>query len=138
MAAGTPRHGTQNPPKLTFRAPTSGHKSVVFHYIKSDLSAEFLKHNGALTDYVRVNFKYDGPTMAQALRTGVKPKFKDPPEPEENASRTAEKKWEITIFKVENNHLHFEDNNKRCYNLYLQHCTPQMKVKLKFMEGWTG
>jgi hypothetical protein len=54
----------------------------------------------------------------------------------DNALKVEQKKWDKQYDCTEAAEYYFNGNNKKCYLLFLQHCTKPLKTKLEGMDGW--
>ena len=61
--------------------------------------------------------------------------LKLPEEPDDTAGKVAFLKRETEFNAISNNKLTWDENSQKNFNLYLQHCIPGMRSKLKSMNG---
>ena len=114
-----------------FKAPMLGLESVVFDYgVKGCNPAIFNKNNKNFLEYVRVNYKVDGPMVAQALCNLRAPVIESPLSPS-NKGDAAILKRKLKFEAAHKKQLAWTENNHKLFNLYSSHCMQAMKTNLK-------
>ena len=64
--------------------------------------------------------------------------FKLPEDPDNTAGKVAFIKWQTEFKAISKNKLKWEENCQKIFNLYLHNFIPDMRSKLKPMNGWAG
>ena len=90
----------------------------------------------ALSKHVGVYFKYGGPDTAKAMLELQAPVLALPSDPDDKATSVAIFKWEKNYAKVEKKIETWEENNKKVFNLVLQHSTPEISNKIESLDDW--
>ena len=113
----------------TFKAPTPGLEHRIFDWNNSKTKAvKFQEKFETIAAYVGANYDPGGAEAAAAIRKRVPPEFEKPETPTKDS-----KPWEMDIWRDEHKEYMKQFrawknvNNKKLFNLFSSHCTPEMK-----------
>ena len=122
--------------ETTIKAPTVGLKTIVFSSRKPKDYAAVIKSNKALSRYIGVNFKVRRPMSTRGILSVTDPDLKLPEDLNNTTGKVALLEWKTEFNTISKNKLTWEENHQKLFDLYLQHCTPDMRSKLKLMNVW--
>ena len=134
-------HKKNNYTKTTFTAPTTGLEDVVFDYGTGCKPGEFKNNVDHLAEYLATHLKYEGPTLAKAIKSRKVPVFEAPKDltkdEEDKMTRRALKEYDTSYETAHKGKTNWKNNNEIAFSKFLSHCTPSMRGKLQGMETWT-
>ena len=120
---------------LNFKAPTPGYEKPTFDWNNSKTKAvRFQENFDDLATYVGANYDTGAAEAAAAICSREPPTFEEPTRPTGDSQS-----WEVDIWRDEYKEYKKQErawnnvNNKKLFDLFLSHCTPEMKQNLK---GW--
>ena len=113
-----------------FKYLTVGLETIVFSYGQLKDAAVFIKSNEAMSRYVGINSKSVVTMAARVVPSFTELDLKLPEDPDDTAGNFAFLKLETDFTAISKNKLTWEENRRNIFNLYLQHCTPNMRSKL--------
>ena len=139
----------------TYSAPTAGLQKVLFSFGSTKDAAEFITTKSKLARHVGIQSWPGAPMASMAMEDMAEPIMIPPIRPElENevtkpdGTKEIIKRAEDSVFKMEVNDYiadskvyrtrkeRWEENRPRTYTLVLQHCPPELEIKLTSQAKW--
>ena len=109
---------------------------MVFNFGTTKNAANFTKHQAELAKHVAVTFKYGSPIAAKAIEEMVAPVYKAPEDIPSDAPFMKIHTWKLEFDDFKRNKRTWEENNRKMFNMLLQHCLSELEAKLKSMDEW--